>query len=921
MLGTFPERLPVKLRVAGWGLVAATLAVTGAHGMAPEAPVDDPVRQVADGDLGRWSVLKTADDTWTVTWRSPSRLPVTGDRPRIVAGAEPVGTPAEDTNPRTVVAVVYAETAPDPAALDVVLSGDRLDEPGSDLARRAVGAGEAAPRPAAEAAPVDPGVPGNLPITTSNYTLPGIQLGGMPEKVEMVGHVVKPAASAASDDHPLVLFLHGRHEFCYQPKGGATEGGGGDGWPCENGLKPIPSQLGYDYAQRLLASQGYVTVSIAANGINAQDYRLADGGAQARATLVRRHLDQWAKWAGSTHKVDLSKVILVGHSRGGEGVARAALTIPLSAPYRIAGQVLLAPTDFSRQTSPYVPTATVLPYCDGDVSDLQGQFFTDRARDLDSRDTSLKSSVMVMGANHNFFNTEWTPGISAAPSFDDWFGPPTARCGRKHPDRLSAAEQRAVGKSYIAGAVRLMTKGDESVLPLYDGSPVRVPSAGNADVRTHAIGAGRRLVRPGGSVGLTEPVSADTGICSGVADFPGSLRICGRLPSFGTPHWPFRVEGVPAQNAFEMSWKRSGARGGLALTNPLDLSASPQLDLRTVVDPTFGNVRLRVRLHDTAGKTALVTPASGAVVPAMPRDDGLIPKLWAQTVRVDTAGVTGIDLAHIDRIELVGDSTDGRIWVLDAAAAPAQLPAVPELRAPVVELGSATVTEGNGISIAVAKIPFTVRGTVTKPAKFVVVGVDYSGRGTKMQRMVVDIAPGQRSGFVRWGYLPNRIDDLPVRPLLLTAFGLSGSMPSDYLGSFKITDDDPAPKVTATAPKQVREGGSVNVKVKLSRVAGYDMVVRIVPVAGRVSVPRARYHDLPKSFIERVMYPPPNPEVRLHKKPFTMVDFVMAGRSEITMRIPIARDGRREGREAMTLKIIAGNKVIGTRTVFIEPSR
>jgi len=911
-----------SLRAAGWGLVAAALAITGAIGVAPDEPVEVPIQQVADTDLGRWKVLKTGDDSWTVSWRAPSRLPVTGDMPRIVADGEPVGAPAEAADRRTVSVLVQSETAPDPAALDVVLSGDRLDEAGSDVARRAVGAAEALPARATEAAAVDPGVPGNLPITTSNYTLPGIQLGGMPAKVEMVGHVVKPAASAASDDHPLVLFLHGRHEFCYQPDGGTAGGGGGIGWPCGKGLKPVPSQLGYDYAQRLLASQGYVTVSIAANGINAQDYRLADGGAQGRATLVRRHLDQWAAWAANnTHQVDLSKVVLVGHSRGGEGVARASLTIPLSAPYQIAGQVLLAPTDFSRQTSPYVPTATVLPYCDGDVSDLQGQFFTDRARDLDSRDSSLKSSLMVMGANHNFFNTEWTPGISAAPSFDDWFGDPEAQCGKRHPDRLSAAKQRAVGKSYIAGATRLMTQGDAAVLPLYDGSPVRVPSAGNADVRTHAIGGGRRLVRPGGSVGLTETVNADTGICSGVVDFPGSLRICGRhSQSFGMPHWPYRLEGVPAQNAFEMSWQRAGARGGLALTNPLNLSTSPQLDLRTIVDPTFGNVRLRVRLHDTAGKTALVTPATGAVVPALSRGEGSLAKLWAQTVRVDTAAVTGgIDLANIDRIEIVGDSADGRIWLLDAAAAPAALPAVPAARAPIIELGSAMVTEGNGTTVAVAKIPFTVRGTVTRPARFVVVGLDFSPGG-KHGRVVVDVAPGQRTGFVRWGYLPNRHDDLPVRPVPLTAYGLTGAMPSDYLGVFKITDDDPPPEITLVTPKSVREGGKVLVQVKLDRPVGYDFMVRAVPVAGRVSVPRARYHDLPKSFVEHVIFPRPKPYVLLHKRPFSLVDFVMVGRSQVTLRIPIARDGRREGREAMTLKVLAGNKLIGTRTIYIQRS-
>ena len=92
------------------------------------------------------------------------------------------------------------------------------------------------------------------------------------------------------------------------------------------GEKPVPSYLGYDYVQRRLASQGYVTVSISADAINALDFRDADGGAAARAALVRDHLRAWVGFADSaTHPADLSNVVLVGHSRGGEGVNRASL--------------------------------------------------------------------------------------------------------------------------------------------------------------------------------------------------------------------------------------------------------------------------------------------------------------------------------------------------------------------------------------------------------------------------------------------------------------------------------------------------------------------------------------------------------------------------------------------------------------------
>ena len=72
-----------------------------------------------------------------------------------------------------------------------------------------------------------------------------------------------------------MLFLHGRHQWCYNPNNPDDFGR----WPCKNDNIPVPSQLGYDYIQQRLASQGYYTVSIAANGINGQDGAVLDAGA------------------------------------------------------------------------------------------------------------------------------------------------------------------------------------------------------------------------------------------------------------------------------------------------------------------------------------------------------------------------------------------------------------------------------------------------------------------------------------------------------------------------------------------------------------------------------------------------------------------------------------------------------------------
>ncbi|HYQ70210.1 MAG TPA: hypothetical protein VET29_43625 [Actinophytocola sp.] len=74
-----------------------------------------------------------------------------------------------------------------------------------------------------------------------------------------------------------------------------------------------------------------------------------------------------------------------------------------------------------------------------------------------------------------FFNTEWTPGQSEAPSSDDFWLEDDPVCSAGTPVRLTAAAQQNVGATYIAAAARLFVAGDRRVLPLVDGTGVRAP--------------------------------------------------------------------------------------------------------------------------------------------------------------------------------------------------------------------------------------------------------------------------------------------------------------------------------------------------------------------------------------------------------------------------------------------------------------
>jgi hypothetical protein len=903
---------------AGWALspvLVLTLAANGLGGAALADPAGSPgtasrttstTDRVGDPGRGTWRVVTQGSRSYRVTWTSTRRLPITDARPEIVRDEASLGDATLAANGRTVSVTVVGDRPPDSEELDVVLSGRRLDEPARPQPSGTTAPRRAAPPPPAPLLDVDPGLPGDLEITTSDYRLPGFKARRMPRLVEMVGHVVRPADGQVATDTPLVLFLHGRHSFCYDPTGseGLTFR-----WPCRKGLKPVPSQLGYDYVQRLLASQGYTTVSVAANGINAQDDRAPDSGAGARARLVRLHLQQWASWAADgTYPVDMKNVVLVGHSRGGEGVNRASLETPLDAPYRITGQVLLAPTNFGRQTTAYVPTVTVLPYCDGDVVDLQGQSYTDLARDLTTDDTSLKSSVLVLGANHNFFNTEWTPRISAAPSTDDFGGRPDQVCGRRDPSRLTAREQRKVGKAYIAGAVHLMTGTDPATLPMFDGTRARVGSAGEADVRAQAIGGGRTLRRPGINTSPAPALGATTRVCAGRAD-TRARRACGRdISQTRTPHWvPGFLPGVPTSRAFEMAWDAPGERGGLVFTNPLDASTAASLDLRTIVDPSVGKVRVAVRLVDSAGQQVVVTPAARGLLRGLPRGGFALGKLLAQTLRVPLAGVSGIDLQHIVEVDLVGSSVDGHVWVLDIAAVQlGPLPVVPDRRLPTVSLGEVRRDEGDRIGPAVIEVPFTLSAPAPVPAQFVVTGQNlYDGRPIDEQRVVVD--PGQVRGTIPLAYQGNRIDDQPVRGFLLSAYPVREVMTRNYVGLARVVDDDPRPRLSVRrSPARLAEGDALAWTVALSRRVGYDVFVSARPVAGAVSArPRLSVGDLPRRFRNRHGLRGVDLATPLNRSGLFLFGVLRAGRTSVRLRMPTRADAVTERTESVTLRVRA----------------
>ena len=179
--------------------------------------------------------------------------------------------------------------------------------------------------------------------------------------------------------------MHGNHSSCYRGQRAGYR------WPCREGWKPIPNHEGYDYAASRSASYGYVVVSVSANGVNVLGSRLVDdghaaawGAARGAPRSVAGLVDHGRGVRSPTRfvgKVDMTTIGTMGHSRGGEGVVwHVIVDRERDDPYGIDAVMPLAPVDFTRDTVNRVPLAVVLPYCDGDVFDLQGVHFFDDAR-------------------------------------------------------------------------------------------------------------------------------------------------------------------------------------------------------------------------------------------------------------------------------------------------------------------------------------------------------------------------------------------------------------------------------------------------------------------------------------------------------------------------------------------------------------
>lgn len=249
---------------------------------------------------------------------------------------------------------------------------------------------------------------------------------------------------------PTLFIVHGNHNY-------GTE-----------------SFLGYEYLCRMLATNGYVAVSVDENILN----DLSDEN-DARAVLMLENMKQLLKWSEEDSSsplygmIDPEKFAVAGHSRGGETAALTALltnydrypengSIKLGYHIPIQSVIAIAPTCDQYQPAGRSAVLEDVNYLmihgadDQDVFTPMGEKQYNNVHFTGEKDC-FKSMIFLLGANHGQFNTKWG---------DNDMGMPFGYVMNRNAF-LNADDQRALLCAYVKTFLDVTLKGDTKYRSLF----------------------------------------------------------------------------------------------------------------------------------------------------------------------------------------------------------------------------------------------------------------------------------------------------------------------------------------------------------------------------------------------------------------------------------------------------------------------
>ncbi len=556
---------------------------------------------------------------------------------------------------------------------------------------------------------VDPLQPGKFPIALLHYdwgyTIVDDPEAGVSYPAQLNGSIHVPEEGGGP--FPVVVLMHGRHTTCRIADG--PERLGTTVCPeLEPVTEPIDSYTGYQALAQALATNGFIVASVDANDVNDRDNDPAivggDFGATARAQLVMRTLDQLAAYdAGSqladpvgsdTHlaellrgRVDMERIGLVGHSRGGEGVVRAVTY----ADEREEGEAhdldavfAIAPTDFNDLAAPGVSLAVLLPYCDGDVSNLWGAHIFDRTRALAGAQDGERYQFLAMGSNHNYYNTQW-PQDDAAWMDDTYCATPAKDGG----GRLSQADQHQQGAALISAFLRAQLTGDHAfrawltgqALPPASACPQeRSPCPGLVHATHHPTSQNRLMIEDGaGSNVLEENDLGGAVTLSGFKDADGCRPSdCPSQPNRQLTHqltltWEdnatYHLE-IPPGQGDASDFDAIQVRVGVNFRDELNPATSQDLAL-VLADATGAWARVNVSdwsqaLFHPPGTDDREPGVEGEGVFGQDLEDIDNAKVTLNAVRVPLGAFLGVDTSQLASLTLSFDRTPtGSIQLAD----------------------------------------------------------------------------------------------------------------------------------------------------------------------------------------------------------------------------------------------------------------